>query len=89
MRQALRIVLLFAALLVASIFIAHLWVTNPDSFPSLPSSFWDWADSYYRSSNAEEVTDLEFIVTFSVSAALLLLACSLGYALWRKLRLMR
>lgn len=89
MRQALRIVLLFAAWLVASIFIAHLWVTNPDSFPSLPSSCWDWVDSYYQSSNAEEVADLEFIVTFSISAASLLLACSLGYVLWRKLRSMR
>lgn len=89
MRQALRIVLLFAAWLVASVFIAHFWVTNPDSFPSLPSSFWDWADSYYHSSNAEEVADLEFIVTFLISAASLLLGCSLGYIILRTLQSMR
>lgn len=89
MRQAPRAVLLFSAWLITSTFAAHLWVTNPDSFPSLPRSFWDWADSYYQSTNAEEVADLEFIVTFAISAASLLSACLLGYALWRKLRSMR
>ena len=78
-------VLRFAAWLVASLFIAHLGVTNPDSFPSLPPLFWDRVDSYYQSSNAEEVADIEFIVTFLISAAALLLACSLGKFLWRKL----
>ena len=89
MRQALRIALLFAVWLAASISMAHFWVANPDSFPSLPLSCWDWADSYYQSRNAEEVADLEFIVTFSISAVALLLACLLGYLLWSKRRLMR
>lgn len=89
MRHSLRVVLIFAGWLAASILIAHLWMTNPDTLPSLPASFWNWADSHYQSGNAEEVTDLEFIVTFSISAALLLLVCFLGYVLWHKIRSMR
>lgn len=89
MRQALRIVPLFIAWLIGSIIIAHLWVTNPDSFPSLPTTLWIWADSFYKSSNAEEISDLEFIVTLSTSAAAMLLAWCLGYFLWRMLRSMR
>lgn len=76
---------LFFAWLTVSSLIAHLWVTNPETFPSLPRSFWTWTDSYYRSANAEEISDLEFVVAFSISAISVLIACSAGYAFFRTL----
>lgn len=86
MRQTLHVVLLITVWLVASTVIAHLWVTNPSAFPSLPSSLWAWADAHYQTGNAEEIADLEFIVTFAVSAASVVSGCALGYSVWRKLR---
>ncbi len=89
MKHALRVVLVFAVWLAASISIAHFWVTNADAFPSLPPWLWSWADSHYQSGNAEEVADLQFLVAFSISGVSQLLVCLLGYVIWRKIRSMR
>jgi hypothetical protein len=89
MTKARGIALVVAAWLVVSVFTAHLWVTYPASFPTLPKPLWEWVDSYYQSSNAEEVADLEFVVTLTLSAASWLFACPLVYLCWRKLHLPR
>jgi hypothetical protein len=81
-------IFLLVVWLLASLFITHLWIGHHEVFPSLPSAFWSWADSYYQSTNADEVADLEFIVLFSVSAASMLVGLSFFYILWRQLRLL-
>ncbi len=89
MKRTLVTALLIIVWLIVSIFIAHLWVTHPDWFPSLPARFWKWADSYYESTNAEEVSDLEFVVTFSISAFIVFLISSFISIFWRKFRAIR
>ncbi|MCC4114498.1 hypothetical protein LLG90_03930 [Aromatoleum toluclasticum] len=72
--------------LTVSVLISHLWVTKPEMFPSLPAALWNWADSHYHAANAEEVGDLEFLVTFTISSAVLLLAWVGIYRVWRRVR---
>lgn len=74
------------AWLAVSALISRTWVTNPEIFPDLPAALWEWADSHYRAGNAEEVGDLEFIVTFSISSAVVFFAWIGGYCIWRRKR---
>lgn len=71
------------AWLAISALISRAWVTNPEIFPSLPMALWQWADSHYQAANAEEIGDLEFIVTFTISSAAVLLAWIGTYWVWR------
>jgi hypothetical protein len=86
MKHTLRFILVLIGWFAASTYMAHLWVTNPASFPSLPAWFWNWADSHYQSRNAEEIANLEFFVTLAISAGFVLLICLVGYSIWRTTR---
>ena len=73
MKRALLITVAFAAWVIGSLSLAHVWMTNPEIFPTLPMPLWSWLDSIYRSRNAEEVADLAFFVVLTLSSIILLL----------------
>lgn len=75
-----------AAWLALSLLISHLWVTKPEIFPALPMPLWDWADSHFRAGNAEEIADLEFLVIFTLSSAVMLFVGIGVYSVWRRAR---
>lgn len=68
MSRALKVALILAAGIFASLTLAHLWVTHPDRFPTLPESLWKAFDAFYGSRNGEELADLEFLVVFVASS---------------------
>jgi hypothetical protein len=67
----LRITGLFAFTSMLALVIGRLWVGNPEIFPSLPSALWNWLDARYGSADAEQVADLELLVTSGFSAIML------------------
>lgn len=69
--------------LAISALISHAWLTHPEIFPTVPMTLWEWADSHYHAINAEEIRDLEFLVTFTIAAAVVLLAWIGAYCMWR------
>ena len=86
MKRALRIAIAFVVWVIGSLSLAHVWVTNPDTFPTLPMPLWNWLDSIYRSRNAEEVADLEFYVVLTLSSIFLLLCFTVLIIIWRLLQ---
>lgn len=86
MKRALWIAVAFAAWVIGSLSLAHVWLTNPGMFPTLPMPLWDWLDSIYRSRNAEEVADLELIVALTMWSIILLLCFAAVFVIWRRLQ---
>lgn len=83
MKRALLVTAAFAVWVIGSLSFAHVWVTNPERFPTLPMSVWSWLDSIYRSRNAEEVADLEFFVVLTLSSIILLVCFAALIVVWR------
>lgn len=86
MKRALLIAAAFAAWVIGTFSLAHVWLTNPGMFPTLPMSLWNWLDSIYRSRNAEEVADLELIVALTMWSIILLVSFVALIVIWRLLQ---
>lgn len=86
MKRALLIAVAFAAWIIGSLSLAHVWITNPEIFPTLPMPLWNWLDNIYGSRNAEEVADLEFFVVLALSSIIFLLCFAALIVIWRLLQ---
>ncbi|MEC4717870.1 hypothetical protein RY831_01790 [Noviherbaspirillum sp. CPCC 100848] len=72
--NAFKSIFIVLCWIAASMFLTHWWLGNPEQLPRLPSLVWEQVDKFYRSANAEDVADLEFLVCFSISAVVVGLA---------------
>lgn len=89
MKLFFKITMLFIVIICGALTIGHFWVVNPEVFPSLPASMWNWLDAGYGSTDAEQVADLEFFVTSGISAialSLLFFLFFVGCKSWDKRR---
>lgn len=86
-KRTLRVLVFLFCWLFVSIVMAHLWVANVGLFPTIPRAIWEWADSFYQSSNGEELASLEFLGVSVVSSLFVALIGLLAYFLFRKKRL--
>lgn len=60
-----------AACAVAAVFAAKVWLTMPLLWPWLPNGLWPVLDSLFSPTSQEEIADVEFLLLWCLSFALL------------------
>lgn len=70
MKRPAFILLFIAWVIVASAVLTRTWLVYPDVFPAIPASLAETLATAYGARNAEEVADLEMLISFGVSVPL-------------------
>jgi len=71
---------------IGTLLLSRWWYANPDFFPRLPDSFWDWLDKLLNVQNVDGKLDVEFIVVVSLALLAVLVATALIAAVYRHAR---
>lgn len=75
---------IFLWLIVAAFILTRWWLRNYEQLPNFSSAVWNWLANGYGARNAEEMADLEFVVTFFNSISIVFLMMLPGIFLWNR-----
>jgi len=82
MRRALRLVLLLAWVVLASLALGRWWMLRPDTL-------WQRVMERFNPRCCEAVADVEALVVLATALAVVLAVTGIGWLIWRRLRLAR
>jgi len=71
-------------IVVATIILAHLWLTRPDLGPHTPENVSLWLITLYGSTNGENLRDLEALVALLAAFGLVSIATFATRFAWRR-----
>jgi ethanolamine ammonia-lyase small subunit len=86
MTKLIRRGLVIVFVLLATLLIAHLWLTRPDMFPRLPERLWLSLDRLYGVQDGEDAADLEIVVALGLSFIAVLSLTGIAYWISRTLK---